>query len=304
MKKYVCLIVASVVLMVTLVGCKKNICLQEKKIDVKEVNKIQIVLAKENPDLKAKSKVIKDSKEIKEFISVFNQATLGKEIAKQAVVTTNVSTYYLYSGDKLLKEFVFNGNDTTGILNNKAWYSVNYEGNTPYGLYEKSKALEFTIGADSDNLLDSQNNNKKVILPKISEDTNLGADLPTIDYESSNYVVFHNYLGLFVFDLKQEKMYRSLDLATIGCKPTQGGNQCLIRVNDNENKVILSKKSMSYMYEFNLKENTLSKVSVKKLDNSEFKVKGEFKTKNWLAKDLIYTLNGKSYKPLDNTNLN
>ncbi|MDD4323487.1 MAG: hypothetical protein PHR37_01455 [Eubacteriales bacterium] len=47
-------------------------------------------------------------------------------------------------------------------------------------------------------------------IPKILKDTNLGAVLSFINYETQDRVIFSNYLGIFIYDLNESKMLRSV----------------------------------------------------------------------------------------------
>lgn len=42
--------------------------------------------------------------------------------------------------------------------------------------------------------------------PEVFRDTNLGAELPFIAYESEHQLIFYNYMGIFVYDLDNTKM--------------------------------------------------------------------------------------------------
>ena len=96
-----------------------------------------------------------------------------------------------------------------------------------------------------------------------TKDTSLGVDMVTLDYASKDKVIFHGYFGLFVYDLKEQKLIRSLDLAGIGCDATQGDNYCEVFVSKDGNTVYLHTMSSQSMYIYDVTENTLKKTNFK-----------------------------------------
>ena len=50
----------------------------------------------------------------------------------------------------------------------------------------------------------------------------IGADGPQLDYADENMFIFHDYFGLFVYDINQGELVSAVDLEPIGCQYTQG----------------------------------------------------------------------------------
>lgn len=92
-----------------------------------------------------------------------------------------------------------------------------------------------------------------------SMNTLLDSEIPDLDYADDRIVIFHSYFGLFVYDLKTEKIVNSLDLKVIGCQKVQNGGPLKVVANADGNKVYLYPYEKDYMYVFNLAENSLEK---------------------------------------------
>lgn len=92
---------------------------------------------------------------------------------------------------------------------------------------------------------------------EITENTGIGADGPVIDYEDGKTLVFHDYFGLFVYDVEQESMRGTLDLQYIGCNFTQGDEYCEVRVTEKGDEIYLHNIAKDRQYCYNIKENTL-----------------------------------------------
>ena len=90
-----------------------------------------------------------------------------------------------------------------------------------------------------------------------SPDQTVGVDMAELDYASDDYVIFHGYFGLFVYDLNALKLVRSLDLASIGCGATQGDDYCDVTVSADGNTVQLHPMSSKNMYVYTVSEGTL-----------------------------------------------
>lgn len=96
--------------------------------------------------------------------------------------------------------------------------------------------------------------------PDIIYETNIGAEV-VLDYESENYLVFHGYFGLFVYDLKNNKMVGSLDLKPIDCQKVQGDNACMVSFDESEMIARIWPTNQKYvMYEYNILEDFLRRI--------------------------------------------
>lgn len=97
----------------------------------------------------------------------------------------------------------------------------------------------------------------------ITEGTSFGADGPILDYAGNlgtgkeSIVILHDYFGLIVYDLTNQKSVRSLDLASIGCQMTQGDDACEVAVSSDGTTVWLHPRSKQYMYRYEIEEDLL-----------------------------------------------
>jgi hypothetical protein len=87
----------------------------------------------------------------------------------------------------------------------------------------------------------------------------LGADNPQLDYagtnnDGHNWVIFHGYFGLFVFDMDKQQFVFSLDLEAIGCHRTQGDAYCEVIVSDVGDVVTLRPLNSDTMFVLNLRD--------------------------------------------------
>lgn len=141
--------------------------------------------------------------------------------------------------------------------------------------------------------------------PEIKKDTNLGANLPQINYESEHQIIFSHALGIFIYDLDNSKMLRAI-------KPfdskihirAQGDTSAVVQV-DYENQIItineVGSQSLDYYYKYDIKNDKLYKCPIKELDTNikQPEATGQMDTNDWSAWNLIYTskLTEKTYYP-------
>lgn len=98
---------------------------------------------------------------------------------------------------------------------------------------------------------------------KITEDTPFGADGPCLDYagnmtpDGDSIIIFHDYFGMIVYDLRNREVVRSLDLAAIGCDKTQGDDACQVAVSEDGGTVWLHPRSKRYMYRYEVEDDLL-----------------------------------------------
>lgn len=84
----------------------------------------------------------------------------------------------------------------------------------------------------------------------IKEDMTIGADGPILDYVDDHKVIFHGYVGLFVYSLDDAKILDSIDLESIGCNTTQGDNACNVTVSSDGRYVYFTKNEADvYRYD-------------------------------------------------------
>ena len=103
--------------------------------------------------------------------------------------------------------------------------------------------------------------------PKLAFEQEVGVDMVELDYASDDIVIFHDYFGLFVYDLNSKKIVRSLDLNPIGCTATQGDNYCDVTVSADGNTVQLHPMSSKNMYSYTVSDNTLQETVYVRMEN-------------------------------------
>ena len=91
----------------------------------------------------------------------------------------------------------------------------------------------------------------------LSPDQIVGADMTELDYASDDIVIFHDYYGLFVYDLNTRNILCSLDLKPIGCSATQGDDYCEVTVSTDGDSVQLHPLSSEKMYVYTVSDNSL-----------------------------------------------
>lgn len=99
------------------------------------------------------------------------------------------------------------------------------------------------------------------VSPKLSRTQITGVDMTEIDYASDDMVIFHDYFGLFVYDIPMQQISRSVDLKPIGCADTQGDNYCEVTVSPDGNTVLLHPVSSKNMYVYTVSEHILQETS-------------------------------------------
>lgn len=98
----------------------------------------------------------------------------------------------------------------------------------------------------------------------------IGVQGVSLDYASESHIIFHDYFGLFVYNLKEERISHSLDLEAIGCQWMQGDDYCEVTVNQEGDIILLHPMSADWMVVYDLAQNTLTKSQVEPL-NEPFK---------------------------------
>ena len=138
----------------------------------------------------------------------------------------------------------------------------------------------------------------KLTEPKWYPSQTTGADMVELDYVSDEIIIFHGYFGLYVYDLKDQRIIASLDLKTIGCHMTQGDDYCQATVSKDGNIVNLHPISSEDMYVYTVSDHTLDRVPYKpmeeefKFNNGEY---GYLYSENGTLGTLVYIRGDKSY---------
>lgn len=145
--------------------------------------------------------------------------------------------------------------------------------------------------------------------PEVFKDTNLGAELPFIAYESEHQLIFYNYMGIFVYDLDNSKMLRSLIPGGSQFYHDTGTNESTrVRFNIDKNVINIYKEvykaghqRFEYFYAYDINNDKLYQYPIDKLNKGQgvSKVTGRMDTSDWSAWNLFYTseLTGRTYYP-------
>lgn len=111
----------------------------------------------------------------------------------------------------------------------------------------------------------------EVTVPTIDLSASTGADGSTLYYADKDKFIFGGYYGLFVYDVTNDQIIRSVDLVPIGCNATQGDEACEIVATEDGSIVLLHPMNQTQMYEYNVANNTIQ-VKEYNLDNYELYV--------------------------------
>lgn len=123
----------------------------EQVLRYADVDRIQIVTSMGNPQYGAEGKVITDEETLKQFVDLFNSAEVeDKLMSEEDLRIAMPSRYKLYQGERLVKEFVFNGNDTGILWVDGGYRAVSYPEflPNPYELYQKAEGKEVMVYDD------------------------------------------------------------------------------------------------------------------------------------------------------------
>ncbi|HBJ1647832.1 MULTISPECIES: hypothetical protein [Clostridium] len=96
----------------------------------------------------------------------------------------------------------------------------------------------------------------------------VGTDMVTLDYASDDTVIFHDYFGLFIYDLNELQIIRSVDLQEIDCSMTQGDDYCEVTVSNDGSTIQLHNINSEDMYLYSVNTNTFQKAKYKPMSNS------------------------------------
>lgn len=124
-----------------------------------------------------------------------------------------------------------------------------------------------TSGPDKSNNEDNADNTGNAISLDIAQmdlTEITGPDGAMLYYADPGKIIFSSSGGLFVYDTKNRKMLRSVDLKKIGCAATQGDNCCFINVSKDGTTVYLHKVNSDKMYVYDVANNNITKTGYNK----------------------------------------
>lgn len=145
-------------------------------------------------------------------------------------------------------------------------------------------------GAISAEMAESSQRNKEkgeqkaqeIVITKadVPEELPIGADGTSLDYGDSEKLIFHDYYGLFVYSLKDDKMEASVSLKDIGCGYTQGDRACELFAAENGTEIYMHPMDKDYMFCYNTEKNQLVKEAYPAESFSELEKQGFYKLKD------------------------
>lgn len=98
-----------------------------------------------------------------------------------------------------------------------------------------------------------------VVPPIVTPEMPCGVDGPILDYADEHLIIFHDYFGLFAYDIVENKIIGAIDLAAIGCEFTQGDHACEVLTDSNGWKVYLHPLKEESMFVYDVLNNRLTK---------------------------------------------
>lgn len=107
--------------------------------------------------------------------------------------------------------------------------------------------------------LETNSDYVEVNIPTLDLEAPTGADGSMIYYADRKKFIFGGYYGLFVYDMTNQEIIRSVDLASIGCNMTQGDSACEISVTEDGMTVFLHPMNQEEMYVYRVADNTMIK---------------------------------------------
>lgn len=147
------------------------------------------------------------------------------------------------------------GEDMTVVWCEEESVSRLYRVHDPEGLQE---FLEQQTGSveDSGNLSYEE---VSLTPPTLSQGMVIGSDGVQLDYADENRVIFHDWFGMFVYDIEVKQFVGAVDLEQIGCGDTQGDNACEVRVSADGGTVYLHPAQDEEMYMYRVETNTVTR---------------------------------------------
>ena len=166
----------------------------------------------------------------------------------------------LVDNAKSVRAVLTDGKREVGFINTREWadYTVGEDVRNFAESPEKlQKLIDFSLMSTDSN--GTEQINIKPTEPKLPLEQTVGVDMVQLDYASDDIVIFHDYFGLFVYDIYSLQIIRSLDLKPLNCHQTQGDNYCDVSVSMDGNTVQLHPMSSGNMFVYTVSDNTLLK---------------------------------------------
>lgn len=165
--------------------------------------------------------------------------------------------------------------------------------------------MVFTIGcAKTDQVLkENETENLKIVEMKNAKksDAEIGIVTPILDYASENTLVFHDYFGLFVYTLKNEKIKTNINLKALGFEDIVGDDALVVNFDEDNGKLTLYTLTKETAIEIDINKNEAKTIDVEDVKKAYVPIiKGSLKIGTGELTDLMYKPNSgeKKYFPL------
>ncbi|GKX29620.1 hypothetical protein SH1V18_21000 [Vallitalea longa] len=219
-----------------------------KSLTETDVKSIELIVQPSNENERYRKYQPEEFSEIVKFI---NQCK-GKLISNYEYMDGGIQTFYITTKDGFCHEVTNSGNCYLMIDNDV--FDASYDWLKLWDFTGNEKVPEEFLN--------------RPIEAKWSLDQSIGVDMCFLDYASDDFVIFHGYFGLFVYDLNKRKLLRSIDLESIDCNYTQGDNYCDVTVSEDGNMVYLHPMSSENMYVYTVNSNILRETKYESMDNA------------------------------------
>lgn len=87
----------------------------------------------------------------------------------------------------------------------------------------------------------------------------MGSDGVQLDYADEDRIIFHDWFGMFVYDMEVKQFVGAVDLAQIGCGNTQGDNACEVWAASDGGTVYLHPARDEGMFIYRVETNTVTR---------------------------------------------
>ena len=163
-------------------------------IEYNQIDKIQVINSRGNPEYGNYSKIITDENEISQFIDTFNNGVIGSKVKEEEVSIGFSSRYIFYKNGEVIADYNFNNINTSVVWWNNECRNIIYdtEFKAPFDLYEQS---------DSPIIIVDQDGNEINVLADDSDSTNdeNEEESSTLDFERFMFLAQYNILHDVIF---------------------------------------------------------------------------------------------------------
>jgi len=145
--------VALVLFVIVLSSCGPITSFPGDPLEQEDIDRVQVVLAMGNPEYGADCRMITDADEVRAMVRALDGARIGGRVRDMDLYVAQASRYRFFSGDRLVREHFFNGNDTERAWVKDGFRYVTYPEKTPYDLYRGSGAPVYVVDEDLEEMI-------------------------------------------------------------------------------------------------------------------------------------------------------